>query len=103
MAKLKTKVFKTEDLKEYPNNPRANDKAVSAVTESVRSFGYVNPIIVNKDGVILAGDVYDKSIPTVEAVELLDRFLVALGERGQQVFLISGNPSKTVPTIFNFV
>lgn len=43
------------------------------------------------DGVILAGDVYDKSIPTVEAVELLDRFLVALRERKQQVFLISGN------------
>lgn len=43
------------------------------------------------DGVILAGDVYDKSIPPVEAVELLDYFLVELGKRGKQVFLISGN------------
>ena len=43
------------------------------------------------DGVILAGDVYDKSIPPVEAVELLDTFLVALSKRQQQVFLITGN------------
>lgn len=43
------------------------------------------------DGVLIAGDVYDKTIPPVEAVELLDQFLVSLGERKRQVFLIAGN------------
>lgn len=43
------------------------------------------------DGVIIAGDVYDKSVPSAEAVELFDRFLNALTERGAQVFVISGN------------
>ena len=43
------------------------------------------------DGVLIAGDVYDKSVPSAEAVSLLDDFLVRLSERGLQVFLISGN------------
>ena len=43
------------------------------------------------DGVIIAGDVYDKTVPTAEAVSLLDDFLVQLEKRGQPVFIISGN------------
>lgn len=43
------------------------------------------------DGVMIAGDVYDKSVPSVEAVALLDDFLVRLAKRDLQVFLISGN------------
>ena len=43
------------------------------------------------DGVLIAGDVYDKTVPSGEAVELLDEFLVALSGRKLQVFLISGN------------
>lgn len=43
------------------------------------------------DGVLIAGDVYDKSVPSVEAVALLDEFLVRLSERNLPVFLISGN------------
>ena len=43
------------------------------------------------DGVILAGDIYDKTIPPIEAVEMLDDFLVALCQRKLQTFLISGN------------
>ncbi len=43
------------------------------------------------DGIIIAGDVYDKSIPSAEAVELFDDFLVRLAERKLKVFIISGN------------
>lgn len=43
------------------------------------------------DGVLIAGDVYDKSVPSVEAVELLDGFLTDLRARGVPVLLISGN------------
>ena len=43
------------------------------------------------DGVMIAGDVYDKSVPSAEAVALLDDFLVRLAKRDLQVFLISGN------------
>lgn len=43
------------------------------------------------DGVIIAGDVYDKSVPSAEAVELFDDFLVKLSNRNLKVFVISGN------------
>lgn len=42
-------------------------------------------------GVLIAGDVYDKSVPPTEAVALLDDFLAALAGRAVPVFLISGN------------
>lgn len=41
--------------------------------------------------VIIAGDVYDKSVPSAEAVELFDDFLVKLSDRKLKVFVISGN------------
>ncbi len=43
------------------------------------------------DGVLIAGDVYDKSVPSAEAVALLDDFLVRLSKQSLRVFLISGN------------
>lgn len=43
------------------------------------------------DGVLIAGDVYDKSVPSAEAVALFDEFLARLAARGLQVFVISGN------------
>lgn len=43
------------------------------------------------DAVIIAGDVYDKAIPSAEAVELFDDFLVRLAKRRLKVFVISGN------------
>ena len=41
--------------------------------------------------VLISGDVYDKSIPSAEAVTLFDDFLCRLAEKQQQVFIISGN------------
>ena len=43
------------------------------------------------DAVIIAGDVYDKSVPSAEAVSLFDDFLVSLSGRALKVFVISGN------------
>ncbi len=43
------------------------------------------------DGVMIAGDVYDKAVPPAEAVALFDDFLVKLSEIGTSVFVISGN------------
>ena len=43
------------------------------------------------DAVLLAGDIYDKAVPSAEAVQLFDFFLRRLAERGLQVFVISGN------------
>ena len=43
------------------------------------------------DAILIAGDVFDKSVPSAEAVSLFDRFLTALSERNFPVLVISGN------------
>ncbi len=43
------------------------------------------------DGILIAGDIYDKTVPSAEAVQVFDEFLSALAERGTPVFIISGN------------
>lgn len=43
------------------------------------------------DGLLIAGDVYDKTIPPAEAVRRMDDFLTAVAAKHVPVFLISGN------------
>lgn len=43
------------------------------------------------DGVLIAGDVYDKTVPSAEAVGLFDSFLSELAARHAKAFVISGN------------
>ena len=45
----------------------------------------------NPEGILIAGDIYDKPVPSTEAVQLLDCFLKQLADFGTEVFLISGN------------
>lgn len=51
-----------EDIKPHKNNPRKNDKAVDAVVESIKQCGYIAPIIVDEDNVILAGHTRYKAL-----------------------------------------
>ena len=43
------------------------------------------------DGILISGDVYDRTIPTAEAVQVFDAFLTRLSEQKIPVFIISGN------------
>lgn len=47
--------IKTTDIKPYGKNPRKNDEAVKYVAESIREFGFKVPIVIDEDGVIVAG------------------------------------------------
>lgn len=44
-----------DEIKPYENNPRHNDNAVDAVANSIREFGFKVPLVVDSDGVIVAG------------------------------------------------
>ena len=52
---MKIKQMRISELKPYPKNPRINDGAVDAVAASIREFGWKQPLVVDKDGVIVAG------------------------------------------------
>ena len=43
------------------------------------------------DGVLIAGDVYDKQVPSLEAINLFDDFLTRIANMDVKVFIISGN------------
>lgn len=43
------------------------------------------------DGILIAGDIYDKPVPSAEAVKVFDRFLTKLADCGIKVFAVSGN------------
>lgn len=46
---------KLNELKPYENNPRINDEAVKIAKNSIEEFGFKVPIVIDKDGVIIAG------------------------------------------------
>ena len=52
---MQIEMRKTSDIKPYEKNPRINDKAVDAVAESIRQFGFRQPVVVDADGVIIVG------------------------------------------------
>jgi DNA modification methylase len=52
---MKIELRKPSDIKPYPGNPRLNDSAVDAVAGSLQEFGFRQPIVVDKDGVIVVG------------------------------------------------
>ena len=68
---------KLSEIKPYENNPRINDDAVDDVAESIRQCSYITPIIVDEDGVILAGHTRYKA-------------LLKLGKKECSVMVVSG-------------
>lgn len=53
---------KLVDIHPYENNPRINDEAVDDVIESIKQCTYISPIIIDEDGVILAGHTRYKAL-----------------------------------------
>ena len=52
---MKIQNLKLEDIHPYERNPRINEAAVDTVEKLIRTYGFINPIIVDKDHVIVAG------------------------------------------------
>lgn len=85
MDKLKIVYKKLSDLTPYENNPRLNDGAVDAVAKSIEEFGFKVPIVIDKDGVIVAGHTRLKAakqlaideVPCIIADDLSDEELKA--------------------------
>ena len=52
---MKIELRKLSEIQPYPGNPRQNDQAVDAVAESIRRFGFRQPLVVDAEGVIVCG------------------------------------------------
>ena len=52
---MEVQEMRLDQIRPYKNNPRKNDEAVEAVANSIREFGWKQPIVVDADGVIIVG------------------------------------------------
>ena len=76
---------KINEIKPYKNNPRKNDDAVEYVANSIKEFGFKNPVIIDKNNVIVAGHTRIKAaerlgieeIPCIMADDLTDEQIKA--------------------------
>ena len=64
-----------DDIKPYENNPRFNDNAVEYVKNSIKKFKYTQPIIVDKNNVVIAGHTRLKALKELgyDKVEVIKR------------------------------
>lgn len=75
---LKIKYLPTISLKLNEKNPRRNDNAVEYVSKSIKEFGFTSPILLDKEGVVIAGHTRVKAalknglveVPTIELSNL---------------------------------
>lgn len=75
-----------EEIKPYKNNPRRNEEAVEYVKNSIKEFGFKNPILLDKNKVIIAGhtrylaskELELKEVPCIICDELSDDKVKAL-------------------------
>ena len=90
--------LKVADLIPYENNPRANDGAVEAVANSIREFGFKQPIIIDKNNVIVAGHTRTKAakrlgletVPVIRAEDLTPEQIKAFRLADNKVGEIAG-------------
>lgn len=52
---MKVENWNIDDVIPYENNPRRNDEAVEYVANSIKEFGWQQPIVVDKEGVVIVG------------------------------------------------
>ena len=75
---MEVEIWPVKKLIPYARNPRKNNEGVKAVAESIKRFGFRNPVIVDKDGEIIAGHTRLKaanvlglaSVPVIRAEDL---------------------------------
>lgn len=73
-------IKKINEIKPYEKNPRRNDAAVKYVAASIEAFGFKQPIVIDRDGTIVAGHTRYKaakklrlaSVPCIVADDLTD-------------------------------
>jgi ParB-like chromosome segregation protein Spo0J len=92
MNDMNIEIRSIEDIAPYEANPRDNDAAVGAVAESIRTFGFRQPIVVDDSGVIVCGHTRYKAAQQLELKRVpvhvaTDLTVVVVGCHGSWVTL----------------
>ena len=95
---MKIELWPVERLKRYPQNPRRNDAAVEAVARSIDEFGWRVPIIVDQDGVIIAGHTRLKAAIKLGITQVPVHVADGLSDTQIKALRIAENQSSNIAT-----
>jgi DNA modification methylase len=84
------------DIKPYANNPRVNDQAVDAVADSIRRFGFRQPIVVDEEGVIIVGHTRYKAALKLGLTEAPVHVAVGLSPAQAKAYRLADNQTATL-------
>jgi DNA modification methylase len=90
------KMWPLARLKPYPGNPRINDAAVDAVANSIKEFGWRVPIVVDEEGVILAGHTRLKAALKLKLSEVPVHVARGLTPEQARAFRIADNQTSAI-------
>lgn len=91
MKKLEIKYIPINDIKPYKNNPRLNEDAIPYVMNSIKEFGFKNPIILDKNNVIVAGHTRLESAKRLDMKEVPVIYADDLTEEQIKAFRLADN------------
>ena len=87
-------LLNVNDLKEYENNPRINKKSIEKVADSIRSYGWKVPIVVDEKMVILAGHTRLAAAKLLNIKEVPVHIAKGLSNEQKTAFRIMDNKSQ---------
>lgn len=93
MGKME-QILKLSEIMPYENNARKNDKAVKDVAESIKQCGYIAPIIVDENNVILAGHTRYKALKKLGYKEVTVRKVTGLTEEQKRKYRLLDNKTN---------
>lgn len=88
------KWVKASDIHCHPLNPRRNSKSAKMVAKSIEKFGYINPIVVDETGAILAGNTRFRALELLGVEEFEVLVVNGLTEDEKLGFLIADNKTN---------
>lgn len=91
MKKIEIKYIDIKDIKPYENNPRKNDEAVDYVANSIKEFGFKNPIVLDKNNVIINGHTRYKASKKLKLKQVPCIYADDLTEEQIKAFRIADN------------
>ena len=86
------------EITPYVNNPRLNDGAVEAVAESLRQFGFRQPIVVDEDGIIVCGHTRFKAAQLLELKRVPVHVATDLSPEQIRAYRIADNKTGELAT-----
>lgn len=95
---MELKTLKITAIKPYENNARINDDAVYKVAQSIQKCGYVAPIIVDENNVILAGHTRLKALKKLGYEEVEVQVETGLDEDTKRKYRLLDNKTAELAT-----